>query len=175
MADLRYPIGPYQGGDAGTAERRAELISELAAIPGNMRLSVKSLSPAQLDTPYREGGWTVRQVVHHLADANLNWYSRTKLALTEDAPAIKTFDEGLWSELPDARQGAVEPSLALLEGLNERWVSMFRNLSDGDWQRAISHPERGKVTISAMLPMQVWHGQHHTAHITELKKRLGWG
>jgi uncharacterized damage-inducible protein DinB len=174
MTDLRYPIGPYQGGDASTPEKRAELISQLAQIPSNLRLAVQSLSPAQLDTPYRDGGWTVRQVVHHLADANLNWYIRSKLALTEDAPAITTFEEGLWSELPDARLGPVEPSLSLLEGLNERWVSMFQTLSAAAWERAMSHPQRGKVTLAATLPLQVWHGRHHTAHITELKKRLEW-
>lgn len=174
MTDLQYPIGTYKGVDASTREKRAELISQLAQIPGKLRLAVETLSPAQLDTPYREGGWTVRQVVHHLADGNLNWYVRTKLALTENEPVIAPFDQALWSELPDSRLGPVEPSLRLIEGLNERWVSVFSAMPDAAWERAMSHPERGKVTLQATLPLQVWHGQHHTAQITELKKRMGW-
>jgi uncharacterized damage-inducible protein DinB len=174
MTDLQYPIGTYKSVDASSREMRTELISQLAQIPGNLRLAVRNLSPAQLDTPYREGGWTVRQVVHHLADANLNWYIRTKLALTEDVPAIATFDQALWSELPDARLGPVEPSLALIDGLNERWVSVFTSMPEAAWERAMSHPERGKITLMSTLPLQVWHGQHHTAQITELRKRMGW-
>ena len=174
MSDLRYPVGPFQAHLRINAENRYELLSEIAEAPKQLRDAVRDLSTEQLNTPYRPEGWTVRQVVHHLADAHLNWYARTKLALTEDKPTIKPYDESRWGELHDARHGSVEPSLLLLDGLHERWVRLFESLSPVDWSRESIHPERGILTLDATLPMHAWHGRHHTAQITELRKRMGW-
>jgi|SRR5579871_434200 len=174
MNHLRYPIDVFRPEYSLTADRRRALISEMAEAPGALRAAVNGLSEAQLDTAYRPGGWSVRQVVHHLADAQLNWYIRTKLALTEDKPTIKPFDEARWAELEDARRGPIEPSLVLFDGLYQRWVRLFEGLTPADWGREFLHPERGDLTIEYTLPMQVWHGHHHTAQITELRKRMGW-
>jgi hypothetical protein len=174
MNDLRYPIGIFEPEYPLTADRRRALISEMAEIPGGLRAAVNGLSEAQFDTVYRPGGWTVRQVVHHLADAQLNWYIRTKLAVTEDKPTIKPYDEARWAELEDAQRGPIEPSLVLLEGLHQRWVKLYEALTPADWTREFLHPERGVLTLEYTLPMLVWHGRHHTAHITELRKRMGW-
>ncbi len=174
MADLRYPIGPFQAKPVSTQEDRRESLQQLAEAPARLRASVDALSSSQLDSPYRPDGWTVRQVVHHLADAHLNWYTRTKLALTEMQPVIKPFDEKLWADLSDARVGPVESSLSLLEGLHQRWVQMFESLGASDWAREVMHPERGLLSIDVILPMIAWHSRHHTAHITELRKRMGW-
>jgi uncharacterized damage-inducible protein DinB len=132
------------------------------------------LSGAQLDTPYRPAGWTVRQVVHHLADAQANWYVRTRLALTEFEPLVKPFDEVSWAELADARTGPVEPSLLLCDGLGARWVALFESLSAAEWARQMIHPDRGTFVLEQILPMHVWHGRHHTAQITSLRQRMGW-
>lgn len=174
MSDLWYPIGPFQAKSSLTPPDRRNYISQLAEIPVRLRAAIENLTPEQMDTPYRPGGWTVRQVIHHLADASLNWYVRTKLALTEDEPLIKPYDEKLWAELQDARSGPIEPSLLLLEGLHARWTSFFESLESADWTRKLIHPERGVITIDATLPILAWHGRHHTAHITELRKRMGW-
>lgn len=172
MDDLRYPIGPFEPGPSPDAAKRVELISQLADAPSQLRSAVADLSRTQLDTPYRLGGWTVRQVVHHLADAHVNWYARTRRALTEDNPTIQPFDEAIWAELPDARTGPVEPSLALLDGLHARWVELFRSLNEQQWNRTMNHPDRGILALGAILPMLVWHMRHHTAHITELRQRI---
>lgn len=174
LTDLRYPIGPFVRGPAPDAGMRAELLSGLAGAPGPLRAVVSNLSESQLDTPYRPEGWTVRQVVHHLADAQMNWYIRTKLGLTEDQPTIKPYDEARWAELHDARTAPVEPSLVLLEALHRRWVELFRSLSEEQWKRTIVHPERGILVLENTLPMHVWHGEHHTAHIRELRNRMEW-
>jgi len=174
MFDLRYPIGPFQAEVRINPENRRELLLQIAEAPKRLRGAVGDLSADQLDTLYRPEGWTVRQVVHHLADAHLNWYARTKLALTEDKPTIKPYDESRWGELHDARHGSVEPSLLLLDALHERWVQLFESLSPVDWSREFIHPERGILTLDATLPMHAWHGRHHTAQITELRKRMGW-
>jgi uncharacterized damage-inducible protein DinB len=171
-ADLRYPIGPLEIGPPPDAARRAELLADLGDAPASLRAAVSGLSRTQLDTPYRLGGWTVRQVVHHLADAHMNWYVRTRLALTEDRPVIKVFDETTWAELPDARSGPVETSLDVIDGLHSRWVEMFRALTEEQWKREMLHPERGALALDTVLQMLVWHLRHHTAHITELRKRL---
>jgi uncharacterized damage-inducible protein DinB len=170
--DPRYPIGPYQAEAASNPERRAELLAGLAAAAGRLGAAVQGLSPAELDTPYRDGGWTARQVVHHLADAHLNWYVRTRLALTEGNPVIKPYAEALWAELPDARQAAVEPSLALLGAVHVRWVRLMEALTEADWRRTMAHPERGELTLAALLPMHVWHARHHTAQVSALRRRL---
>jgi uncharacterized damage-inducible protein DinB len=174
MTDLRYPIGTFQPEYSPTVERRRQLISEMAETPGRLRAAVNGLSETQLDTVYRPGGWTVRQVVHHLADAQMNWYIRTKLAVTEDEPTIKPYDEAQWAELEDARRGAVDPSLLLLDGLYQRWVKIFGAMTPAQRTRPFQHPERGLLTLEYTLPMQVWHGRHHTAHIVELRQRMGW-
>lgn len=172
--DLRYPIGEFEPGPAPDAAARADLIAQLADSPSHLRAAVSDLTRTQLDTPYRLGGWTVRQVVHHLADSQMNWYIRTRLALTEDNPTIKPFDETAWAELADARTGPVEPSLFLLDGLHQRWAELLRSLNEVEWKRRLIHPERGVFVLDAALPMFVWHMRHHTAHVTELRKRLGY-
>jgi uncharacterized damage-inducible protein DinB len=174
MPDLRYPIGQYKSTSSITSQDRQELMRQLAEAPHGLRTSVEDLSPDQLNTPYRPGGWTVRQVVHHLADSHLNWYVRTRLALTENEPLIKPFDENLWAELQDARSGPIESSVLLLDGLHERWAQLFESLEASGWVRKMIHPERGVLTLDAILPMIAWHGRHHTAHITELRKRMSW-
>jgi uncharacterized damage-inducible protein DinB len=139
-----------------------------------VRAAVAGLSDTQLDTPYRPGGWTVRQVVHHLADAQMNWYLRTRLALTEFEPLVKPFEEARWADLADARSGPVEPSLLLCDAICARWVALFESLSRAEWTRRMLHPERGEFTLDQVLPMHAWHTRHHTAQITELRRRMGW-
>jgi uncharacterized damage-inducible protein DinB len=172
--DLRYPVGPFQFGLPVAAGDRAVFLSQVAEAPAKLRAAVASLSDRQLDTPYRPGGWTVRQVVHHLPDSHLNWYVRAKLALTEAEPTIQPFGENLWAELPDGRTGSIEPSLRILEGIHARTAIFFESLALADWARKFSHPERGVLTIEDILPALAWHSRHHTAHITELRNRMGW-
>ena len=174
MPDTRYPIGQFEPGPPPDAETRAALLAELAEIPGRLRSAVAGLSDGQLDTRYRPAGWTVRQVVHHLADSHLHWYIRTKLALTENEPVVTPWDEVQWAELEDARTGPIEPSLMLLEGLHWRWVALFGSLTEEQWKRKLTHPERGVFVLDEALPMHVWHGRHHTAQIVELRRRTGW-
>jgi len=171
---LQYPVGQFQFGLPFTAEERALFLSQVAEAPARLRAAVVDLSESQLDTPYRPGGWTVRQVVHHLPDGHLNWYIRAKLALTETEPAVQAFSENLWAELPDAKSGAIEPSLRMFEGLHARTVLFFEALAPQDWTRKLLHSDRGSLTIQDILPALAWHSRHHTAHITELWKRMGW-
>ena len=165
--DARYPIGPFQFGLPLTAQDRALYLSQVAEAPAKLRAAVANLSDAQLDTPYRAGGWTVRQVVHHLPDAHLNWYVRAKLALTENEPAIRPYDENLWAELHDGRAGDIEPSLRIVDGVHGRIVLFYESLAPQDWKRKFFHPDRGTLTIEDILPALAWHSRHHTAHITE--------
>ena len=174
MDDLRYPIGTFEFGVPIQPEERPALVAQFAAAPGNLRAAIEGLTLAQLDTPYRPGGWTVRQLVHHLADAHLNWYVRTKLAVTEAEPTIKPYDESRWAELDDARTAPVELSLALFDALQRRWVQFFGSLTPAEWLRKFHHPERGTLTVEDTLPVLAWHARHHTAHITALRKRMGW-
>ncbi len=174
MADLRYPIGPFQAKTSITAQDRKWFLLQLKEAPVRLRAAVEDLAPNQLDPEYRPGGWTVRQVVHHLADSDVNWYARTKLAMTEDEPVIKPFSESLWAELQDARTGPIQPSLSLLDGLHQRWVQLFESLDAAQWTRKLIHPERGVVTVEFILAIIAWHARHHTAHITELRKRMSW-
>jgi uncharacterized damage-inducible protein DinB len=153
---------------------RSALLYQLSESARHLRIAVAGLSEDQINTPYRPGGWTVRQVVHHLADAQMNWYVRTKLAITEHSPIVKSYDEARWAELQDARTGPLEPSLILLDGISERWVCLYRSLTEEQWKRTIIHPDRGVFTLDTTLPMHVWHCRHHTAHITELRKQMGW-
>ena len=150
------------------------MIQEIADTPANLRASVAGLSAEQLDTPYRPGGWTVRQVVHHVPDSHMNSYVRFRLALTEDEPTIKPYDESRWAELADSRTARIETSLALLESLHERWVLLLRSLSPADFRRQFRHPELGVVSLEKNLALYAWHGRHHVAHITSLRERMGW-
>ena len=173
--DMRYPIGRFRFDGDASAGRRHDWIDEIAAAPEQLREAVAGLTAAQLDTPYRDGGWTVRQVVHHLPDSHLNAYTRIKLALTEDEPTIKPYEEARWAELPDSRSGDIEPSLSLLEFLHQRWLMLLRQLEPGDYERQFRHPEHGRIfKLGETLAMYAWHGRHHVAHITSLRKRKGW-
>jgi hypothetical protein len=172
--DVRYPIGKFSWAGTQTVAERNRCIDEIAATPGRMRKGVAGLNTAQLDTPYRDGGWTVRQVVHHLPDSHMNSYIRFKFALTEHEPTIKPYDEARWAELIDGRTAPIEPSLSLLEGLHQRWTLLLTSLSEEDVKRRFHHPELGVVTIDQYIALYAWHGAHHVAHITSLRERKGW-
>jgi len=172
--DPKYPIGQFDWTGPNTAEQRSRLIDEIAAAPQRMGSAVAGLTDAQLNTPYREGGWTVRQVVHHVPDSHMNSYIRFKFALTEHEPTIKPYDESVWAELIDAKTAPVEPSLNLLEGLHHRWTLLLRSLSEEDVKRKFFHPELGVVTIDKYIALYAWHGKHHVAHITALRESKGW-
>ena len=174
MSDVRYPIDTLEKFAATVGRHRRECLELMAGAPALMRAAVQHLSSSQLDTPYKEGGWSVRQIVHHFADSQLNWYVRTKLTLTENEPTIRPFDGDRWSELEDTRRASVDPSLLLLKGLYERWVPLLESLTPKEWSRQLYHPERGWLTLAETLPMHAWHGQHHTAQITALSKRMNW-
>jgi hypothetical protein len=175
MEDPRYPIGPFKFDGHANPQLREQWIAEIATAPGALRAAVTGLSPTQLDTPYREQGWTVRQVVHHLPDSHLNAYARIKLALTEDEPVIKPYDEARWAELPDVRATPVETSLTLLECLHRRWVLLLRDLRPADFARRFRHPEQGRaIGLDEAVAMYAWHGRHHVTQITSLRSRMGW-
>lgn len=174
MSDLRYPVGKFVPKPALSDTERIALIQEIAETPAKLREAVRNLSQEQLDTPYRPGGWTVRQVVHHLPDSHLNSYVRFKLAVTEDQPTIKPYKEQLWAELVDAKSSPVEPSLTLLESLHHRWVVFLRSLSTADFAKTLNHPENGLMNLDRLLQLYAWHGRHHVAHITALRSRMSW-
>jgi uncharacterized damage-inducible protein DinB len=174
MYHLRYPIGQFEPGPSPDRTQRSALVDEMSLAPRDLREAVAGLNDSQLDTVYRPGGWTIRQVVHHLADAQMNWYVRTKLALTEDAPIVKPYDEVRWAETIEARCGPIEPSLVLLDGLYARWTALWRSLTEEQWKRRMRHPERGVFVLDETLPMHVWHGRHHTAQIATLRERNHW-
>jgi uncharacterized damage-inducible protein DinB len=174
MDDLRYPIGQFELVGEPEPAQLAVWIEEIAAAPQHLSAAIGGLSPDQLDTPYRPGGWTVRQLVHHVPDSHINAYVRYRLALTEDEPLIKPYDESRWAELQDARTAPVEASLALLEALHQRWTSLLRTLTPAQWRRTFRHPERGTPSLRQDLGLYAWHGRHHVAHITALRKRMGW-
>jgi uncharacterized damage-inducible protein DinB len=172
--DPRYPIGKFEMPEKVTAELRAVAIRDIAAVPEKMRAAVNGLNDAQLDTPYREGGWTVRQVVHHVPDSHMNAYIRCRLTLTEKQPTIKPYEESAWAKLEDAAHAPVEVSLRLLEPLHERWVRLLRSVNSEEFARTLVHPDAGVKTMDWLLFLYSWHGKHHTAHITELRKAKGW-
>lgn len=174
--DLRYPVGRFEPPTAVTTADRAGFIAVIAETPARMRAAVAGLNEAQLDTPYRPGGWTVRQVVHHVPDSHLNSYTRFRLALTEDQPVIRPYQEARWAELPDARSGPVAYSLDLLDALHVRWVALLRAMSDADYSRAYRHPDKpGRdLPLGEVLAEYAWHCRHHLAHITRLRERMGW-
>jgi len=172
--DLRYPIGTFKLDGPASNEQIKLAIDEIAEAPAKLRAAVRALTPDQLETPYRPGGWTVRQVVHHVPDSHLNSYCRFKLALTEDEPTIKPYFEGSWAELGDVRATPIEVSLALLESLHERWVLLLKSLAPMDFERKFRHPEIGVVSLAETACHYAWHGRHHVAHITSLRERMGW-
>jgi uncharacterized damage-inducible protein DinB len=173
--DLRFPTGRFASVKRPlTPEERAAKIEAIRATPTRLRSAVAGLSDAQLDTPYRDGGWTLRQVVHHVVDSHVNAYARFRLALTEDNPTIRPYQEKLWAELPDAKTLPVESSLAILEALHARWVALLEALAPEQCRRPLYHPESGDMTIDTLLEVYGWHGPHHTAHVTGLRSRRGW-
>ncbi len=173
LDDLRYPIGRFSPPAASVPGIREAQIQTVRLLPERLRAAVAGLNEAQLDTPYREGGWTVRQVVHHLADSHSMAYIRCKLAITGDWPTINAYDEAAWAQLPDSRL-PVNGSLALIEGLHGRWVALLEALTEEDFRKGYNHPEFGRVNLARMLAMYEWHSRHHTAHITSLRARQGW-
>jgi hypothetical protein len=173
-ADPRFPIGRFEPVEPATPAIRDAAIADIAALPSQLRAAVTDLTDKQLDTPYRDGGWTVRQVVHHLADSHINGFIRVKLALTEDHPTIKPYDESLWAQLPDARL-PIDVSLPLIEAVHARWAVVYRGMSPADFGRTFFHPESGiTFTLDRHVQDYSWHGRHHVAHITALRQRLGW-
>jgi hypothetical protein len=160
--DPRYPIGQFDPADATAL---AEIVDRIAAFPADLRRAVARLTKPQLDAPYREGGWTARQVVHHLADSHLNCLVRFRLALTEDRPTIKPYNEKLWAELPDAMRGPIDMSIVLIEGVHARWSALMRAMTPADFERAFVHPDRGEMPLERTARLYAWHCRHHLAHI----------
>jgi DinB superfamily len=174
MSDPRYPIGKFTFDGPTSEAQRTRFVDEIEQTPAALRAAIKNLSPEQIETPYREGGWTVRQVVHHVPESHMNAYVRFKLALTEDEPAIKAYMEDRWANTAEVESTPVEVSLALLDPLHDRWVRLLRTLKPADWKRTFRHPELGVLPLERNLALYAWHGKHHVAHITELRKRMGW-
>ena len=173
LDDLRYPIGRFERPESSEPAERAQQISVLRLLPSNLQAAVSGLSQPQIDTSYRDGGWTVRQLVHHIADSHANAYVRTKLALTEDWPTIKTYDEAAWARLPDSTL-PVDGSMAMIAAMHERWVTLLESLSGADFHKGYNHPELGRQELANVLALYAWHSRHHTAHITNLRKRMSW-
>ncbi len=174
MTDSRYPIGRFVPPSTLDSAAREDCIRRIAAAPARLRAAVDDLTEPQLRTPYRDGGWSVAQVVHHLPDSHMNSYCRFKLAITEDDPTIKAYNEGRWADLPDASATDLRASLTLLEALHERWVVFLRSLTTEQWDRTFQHPERGPASLGRTLALYAWHGDHHVAHITTLRTNKGW-
>lgn len=172
--DPRYPLGRFDPPDTIKPDDRERSVNAITALPDEVRAATDGLSDPQLDTPYRDGGWTVRQVVHHLADNNLHAYIRCRRAVTEDVPRIASFDPDAWADLADARTGPLPPSIVLLDGLHARWAQFLNALSPSDWTRAYEHPSMGSTSLDAAMARYAWHGRHHVAQITALRKRKGW-
>lgn len=173
--DPRYPVGKFSFDGNMTEQQKAQCLDDIEQTPARLRAAVRGLSDQQLDTPYRDGGWTVRQVVHHVPDSHMNSYVRFKLALTEDEPTIRPYMENLWAELPEAKSAPIELSLTLLESLHQRWMLALRGIKPEEWKRNLRHPEMGLLSLEKTLALYAWHGRHHVAHVTELRKRMGWG
>lgn len=174
MTDPRYPIGRFEAPRTAGAAECSDWIEQIAAAPAALRAAVAGLDEEQLETPYRDGGWVVRQVVHHTADSHVNAYTRFRLALTESEPTIRTYDEKAWAVLSDARSAPVEESLSLVAAIHTRWVRLLRSLGDDDFSRRFHHPEVGPMTVGSLLALYAWHGRHHAAHVTSLRGRRGW-
>jgi hypothetical protein len=172
--DLSYPIGQFDLTQPVAPEARPELIAIIAGAPARFREAVRGLDDAQLDTPYRPDGWTVRQVVHHAADSHMNAFMRFRWALTEDNPAVRGYNQVKWAELHDSRTLPVDASLALLDGLHARWTDLLRSMSQADFERTFEHSELGPLPLDRVLGLYAWHTRHHAAHITGLRDRSGW-
>jgi uncharacterized damage-inducible protein DinB len=168
MSDLRYPIGPHTFDPDVTPDKRRTCIRQIADAPAALRAAVARLDDRQIETPYRPGGWTIRQVVHHVPESHMNAYIRFKLALTEDNPTIKPYDEAAWATVADTARTPLVVSLRLLEALHERWVILLESMEADDFCRRLLHPERGPMTLDMMLQLYAWHGRHHTAHVRSL-------
>jgi hypothetical protein len=173
-ADLRYPIGRFTPPQSITQQDLQNAIDDIAALPSELRKAVHGLDEGQLDTPYRPDGWTVRQVVHHVADSHMNAFARMRKALTEKDPDIFAYNEKAWAELTDSRHAAVDLSLALTDALHRRWTMMLRAIEGQDWQRTFRHPERGSMRVDMNTLLYAWHGKHHVAHIIALRERQNW-
>lgn len=173
IPNLSYPIGKFQWTGPNTETERAAFISAIAAVPQKLRAAVANLNEKQLETPYRPGGWTVRQTVHHVADSHMNAYIRFKLALTENEPLVKPYDEKAWAELTDSKL-PIEVSLKLIDSLHERWAVVLHGMTPLDFNRKLSHPELGIVELDRYVALYAWHGKHHVAHITALRERERW-
>jgi len=174
MSDPRFPIGKFTYDGPPSEEQLKGFIKDIENAPTALRTAVQGLSPQQIETPYREGGWTVRQVVHHLPDSHMNGYVRFKLALTENEPTIKPYAEDRWAELPDNQSTPLEVSLTLFDSLHYRFARLLHSIKPEEWKRTLHHPELGTVPLEKYLPLYAWHGHHHVAHITELRKKMGW-
>lgn len=174
LENLKFPVGRYQAPAQISAGQRLAWIEEMAKLPVNLTKAISGLSEAQLDTPYRPGGWTVRQVVHHLPDSHMNSYTRFRLALTENSPVIKPYEEAAWAELPDAKTAPAAASLAILEGLHARFVLLLKSMTDADFAKTFRHPELGERRLDWTLGLYAWHCLHHVAHIHHLRSREGW-
>jgi uncharacterized damage-inducible protein DinB len=174
MSDPRYPIGRFSYAGPPTAAERQQSLAAIEETPARLRAALRGLSDQQLDTPYRDGGWTLRQLAHHVPDSHMNAYIRCKLALTEYEPTIKPYMEDLWAELPDAKQAPIEMSLALLDSLHQRWMLMLRKLTEADFTRTFLHPELGAMSLEKNVALYAWHGRHHVAHVTSLREKMGW-
>lgn len=172
--DIRYPVGKWVREPKLDAAGRAACFKAIGDVPATLAAAVAGLTDAQLDTPYREGGWSPRQIVHHLADSHMNAFTRFKLGVTEDNPTIKPYDENAWAQTADSRQGPVSLSLAIVDGVHRRWVMLLESLEASAFDRTIQHPERGAMTLTELLGLYAWHGRHHVAQITGQRKRNGW-
>lgn len=172
--DPRYPTGKFHFNPDVTPEIRRRAIDTIRDTPAALRAAVRGLTGAQVNTPYRDEGWTVRQVVHHVPESHMNAYIRFKLALTEDNPTIKPYNEDGWSKLEDVARVPIETSITLLEALHERWVALLETLGPADFARPLLHPEIGRITLDRLLQLYAWHGPHHVAHVTALRARNGW-
>lgn len=175
IEELKYPIGRFEEPATITTETLSKWISDILYFPERLKNEVNHLTDEQLNTPYRSGGWTIRQVIHHCADSHMNSLTRLKLVLTEDKPTIKPYDEGRWAELADSKNMPIEPSLKMIEGIHERWTVLLNNLTKDEYSRIFVHPEHGKTfRIDENIGIYAWHCNHHLAHITETKKRNNW-
>jgi uncharacterized damage-inducible protein DinB len=170
----RYPLGTFQCPNVIDERQRSEWIDDLHELPARVASAIAGLNEEQLDTPYRQGGWTVRQVVHHLPDSHINAYTRLRLALTEDNPTIRPYQEDRWAELADARSGPLTPSLQILEGLHARWTALLRSLDASDFERTFYHPELKEMRLDRALGLYAWHSRHHVAQVTALRNKMGW-
>lgn len=172
--DLRYPIGKFSYDAAAGASSRNSSIQAIEELPVRLKQAIAGFNEEQLQTPYRDGGWTIHQLIHHIADSHMNSFVRFKLALTEDKPTIKTYDEAVWAETTDVTNVPVEISLKLIDALHERWFILLASLSDEAFSRQLNHPEHGLIDLEYLTALYAWHSRHHTAHITNLREKMNW-